>query len=675
MKQFFSLVLTSAVLLLFGVGCAKEPTAIQLSPSSLSLTEGESAGITAKVLPEDARYTGITWTSSNAKVATVSNGRVTAVGAGSATITASTEGVSGTASVTVKAKTVNVTGVTLDKTTLELTEGESQTLKATVAPDNATDKTVTWSSSATGVATVDASGKVTAVAAGTATITAKTNDGGKTATCALTVKSKVVSLQSIAIDPAKIEIVEGKTAELKVVYTPADATNKDVRWRSTNEAIATVEGGVIKALKEGKAKVFATSVDGDHEAFCEVTVKPDDTLKGIAFNSDKFEVKVGRTLQLEVVYTPSYAANKKVTFKSSAPSVATVDAEGIVTGVKEGQTTVTATSEEGGFTATCTVVVSPAVSAGLYYNTEWDIYCDGKNTGIRAPFGDCLDPAGNFYYATHSDEAWVMDLVKNGEAITTFNCQSIDYGVFCAAGGGYYFIPYIHSYQRYAALFRVSDKGETLTVPLFEGPGSYTCSVEDIAVDASGNAYVVGYYVDEYNVRVAVCCKVSVDGTVTKTLLTDGSKSSNCPVVALSASGDVYCLVYEGTSSADGYNLYLYKNGKRQSLLSDKVSRQPTSYNCDLFVRGNDVYAGLTEKVKETDEECVTVYKNGSVLYTPQKQTDICCSGIFVASNGDVYTQGTGYNGTANIAYIWKNEAVLYFGEFRLSRNTLFMKE
>ena len=130
----------------------------------------------------------MTWTSSDSNVAAVANGKVTAVKAGTATITVKTEDGNKTATctVTVKAKTYPVESVTLDKTSVELTEGEETTLTATINPSNATNKNVTWTSSDSNVATV-ANGKVTAVKAGTATITVKTEDGNKTATCTVTV--------------------------------------------------------------------------------------------------------------------------------------------------------------------------------------------------------------------------------------------------------------------------------------------------------------------------------------------------------------------------------------------------------------------------------------------------------------------------------------------------------
>lgn len=167
-------------------------TGVSLDQSALTLTEEETATLTATVQPANATNQNVTWTSSNTSVATVQNGNVTAVGAGEATITVTTEdgGKTATCAVTVNAATVPVTGVTLSQTQASLYSNRtpnSLTLAATVAPDDATNKAVTWTSSNSTVATVDANGKVTAVAPGTATITVTTADGNKTATCAVTV--------------------------------------------------------------------------------------------------------------------------------------------------------------------------------------------------------------------------------------------------------------------------------------------------------------------------------------------------------------------------------------------------------------------------------------------------------------------------------------------------------
>ena len=172
-------------------------TSVTLDKKTLKLMVGETATLTATVKPDDATDKTVTWSSLDPKVATVKDGEVTAVKAGTAKITAKAGEKTVTCDVTVKAPVIAVTSVTLDKTTLSLEEGKSATLTATVKPDNATDKTVTWSSSNTAVATVK-DGKVTAVKAGTAKITAKAGD--KTATCTVTVTA------ATTIDPTFVDV-------------------------------------------------------------------------------------------------------------------------------------------------------------------------------------------------------------------------------------------------------------------------------------------------------------------------------------------------------------------------------------------------------------------------------------------------------------------------------------
>lgn len=159
---------------------------VSLDKTSLELTEGGTGTLIATVEPNNATNKNVTWSTSNASIATVNNGEVTAVSAGTATITATADGKSATCTVTVAAATVPVTGVTLNKTSTSLYVGDTETLTATVLPDNATNKNVTWSTSDPSVATVE-NGTVTAVGRGTATITVTTEDGSFTADCTVTV--------------------------------------------------------------------------------------------------------------------------------------------------------------------------------------------------------------------------------------------------------------------------------------------------------------------------------------------------------------------------------------------------------------------------------------------------------------------------------------------------------
>ena len=275
---------------------------------------------------------------------------------------------SGTVEKTSGSGTVNgisVTGVKLNKSAETLTVGGTTTLTAIITPDNATNKEVTWKSSNEKVATVDQSGKVTAVGAGEATITVTTKDGGHKATCTVTVNENEqnVPVSGVSIS-GNTEINEGATTQLKATVTPSSATNKNVTWESSNTAVATVDNkGLVTGIKEGTTTITVTTEDNGKTASCTVTVKSTRTeVDGVSISGNT-NIKENEKTQLKATVTPSSATNKNVTWESSNTAVATVDSNGLVTGVKEGTATITVTTEDGGKTATCTVNVSESLES------------------------------------------------------------------------------------------------------------------------------------------------------------------------------------------------------------------------------------------------------------------------------------------------------------------------
>ena len=164
----------------------------------------------------------------------------------------------------VEVETISISGYESALTEVDATVQ----LMATVTPDNATSKTVTWSTSNPEVATVDATGLVTAVANGKATITATA--GGETATCEVTV-AIVVPVTGVALDKTEATLTEvGATVTLVATVSPDNATNKTVTWESSNTEVATVVDGVVTAVANGKATITAKA--GEKTATCEVTV-------------------------------------------------------------------------------------------------------------------------------------------------------------------------------------------------------------------------------------------------------------------------------------------------------------------------------------------------------------------------------------------------------------------
>ena len=324
-------------------------TSVELNKTTLSIIEGESETLTANVKPDNATDKTVTWSSSDEKIATVKDGKVTAVKVGEATITAKAGDKTAECKVTVSP--VPVSSVTLDKTSLELEIGQKATLVATIKPDNAADKTVTWSSSDTKIATVDANGEVSAIDEGEATITAKAGD--KTAECIVTVKRVPVS--SVSLDKTTLELLEGETAVLTATVKPDNATDKTVTWSTSDASIATVDAeGKVTAIKKGEATITAKA--GDKTAECKVTVKTI-PVSSITLDITSLQLKVGGTTKLTATVKPDDAADKTITWISSDESIATVSKEGLVTAVKRGKATITAQSSQEGIYATCEVQV------------------------------------------------------------------------------------------------------------------------------------------------------------------------------------------------------------------------------------------------------------------------------------------------------------------------------
>lgn len=282
MKRKIALLVVFALLLslVFTVVGCKPPavavTSVTLDYTSLNLKVDDVAALKATVKPDDATNAAVTWTTSNANVATVSNGTVTAKGTGTADITVTTTdgGKTAVCAVTVTAKPVNdvaVTGVTLNNTTASIVVGATQTLTATVEPAGATNKAVTWTTSNSAVATVN-NGVVTAVTVGTANITVTTTDGNKTATCAVTVTANPATVTGITLDQSKIGLlaeVDFNEATLVATVTPSTATGTVV-WSTSDAAVATVDGGHVTAKAPGRVTITATV--GTFKAECDVLV-------------------------------------------------------------------------------------------------------------------------------------------------------------------------------------------------------------------------------------------------------------------------------------------------------------------------------------------------------------------------------------------------------------------
>ena len=586
----------------------------------------------------------------------------------------------GNDNVPVTPSTIAVTGVSLNKSSLSLEEGGSETLVATVTPDNATNKAVNWKSSASGVATVDGNGKVTAVKTGTATITVTTSDGSKTASCEVKVSAKIIEVQSVAVSPETAVIYEGETVALSATISPENASDKSITWESRSPGIAVVDNkGVVTGVSDGIVYIDAKAGNGI-KGTCGIHVKKDLRLKGITLSKSELELTMGKTEQLEVTFTPADAENKNVTWKSSNNAVATVSSTGEVKGMDVGEAIITATSEEGGFKATCKVKVLAVLKPGVYWAQNRYLYRDGENLNIPLAFGVSIDPVGDMYYCsmhrTNVSNTW--HIFWNGVAYFRFSedCN----GVYSTSGGGYYFIPDNNTDHSVMRTWKIDPKaGKAKDIEVYKGQ-AHSFWINDMTADSKGNLYIAGYIKNSSGYYTATLWKIDPNDNITKTSLSSGStkEAETVDAVALNKNGDVFCLVWDGTYGTDGYcNLYLYKNGVKQYLVTSKCVRQ-SSQCCDIAVLGNDVYILVNELVSHNPSEAKIaknqVYKNKKALYNLMQGEGVYSMDIAVTSKGDVYCSGY-YNGKNTQYYIWKNGKALYSLSKSIDPNSLVIKE
>ena len=355
-------------------------------PETLTLIIGASGTLSATILPANATYKNLTWTSSDESISMVdANGKVTSVAPGTATITAYSADGGITASCVVSSNQL-AESITLDKTSVEMYVGdEPVTLTATILPETTTNKTVTWTSSKTSVVTVDDEGNITAVANGTATITATAKDGsGKSATCSVTVKTHV---ESVSLNKTEVTLYNGKTTSLTATVLPSNASNKSVTWTSSDDSVATVSVSgayaTVKGIARGNAIITATSVDGEITASCNVTVNQ--YVQSITLDKTSITMYVGDDpVLLSATISPENASDKSLTWTSSKATVATVDEDGKVTAVANGTATITAKAKDGsGVKATCSVTVYTHVESVSLNKSEISLY-EGRTETLVA---------------------------------------------------------------------------------------------------------------------------------------------------------------------------------------------------------------------------------------------------------------------------------------------------
>ncbi|MEO9851714.1 MAG: Ig-like domain-containing protein [Reichenbachiella sp.] len=396
MNNLKSLVITTLMISTILVGCNEDEPEIKITSfsfdtASVEVIEGTTVDLNdhLTIEGEDASKAEVIFSSNNEEVVSVDGVILSAVSLGEAVITATETNTDMSATIDVTVIANAVTGVSLDKESLNLKIGDTEQLTATPTPENATNKELSWSvefpaggkseeTVPTDIATVSDAGLVTAISPGEVIVVVTTKDGGFTASTNVAITG--ISVTGISLDAETADLEIGGNIQLTATIAPSDATEQGITWSvsfpsssKVNEVtptdIATVsDAGLVTAVSIGTAVVTATTKDGAFTASTTVTVSGI-SVTGISLDSETAELKVGSSVQLMATIAPANATEQGVTWSVDFPSlgkineavptdVATVSESGLVTAISAGTVVVTATSNEGSFTASATISVT-----------------------------------------------------------------------------------------------------------------------------------------------------------------------------------------------------------------------------------------------------------------------------------------------------------------------------
>lgn len=496
------LLLMSTVSVTFMSSAAKKKvTKVKLDVTSLTLYVGQTYKFTTTVKPKDAANKKVSWSSSNKNIVTVnSKGKITAVKKGTATITCKAKDGSGkkaTCKITVKKK-VTIKSLSLNKTSLSLLTGQTATLTPKFSPTNASNKNVTWKSSNTNVAKVNANGKITAVNAGTATITCTSKDNKKKkATCKVTVTKKV-NVTGVTLNKTSASVVVGGSVTLKATVSPSNATTKGVTWSSSNTKVATVNAsGKVTAVAAGTATITCKTNDQNKKATCKVTVTPV-KVSGITLSKTSAVINKGASITLTATVAPTNAANKSVTWVSSNTKVVTVNASGKITAVGAGTANVTCTAKDGSKkSATCKVTVT-VPTTGITIKSSTTTYYKGSSFKLTAT----VTPSD----ATNKGVTWKSSNTELATVDANGNVKIIGYNN-----------PGLFSKSNKVTITATSNANSKVTKE-FSFVVTQKVNVEDVQLDSTKNSkiYFVG---NKYQIYASVTNSDASNKTLTYTVI------------------------------------------------------------------------------------------------------------------------------------------------------------
>ena len=617
---------------------------VSLDQNEVKMGTEETLQLTCEVKPLQAKNHAVKWSSSNEKIASVSqDGLVTSLKLGQTIITVTTVdgGKTDTCHITV---TNDVFAVRLDKKEISIGLGEEVTLKATVLPAKAENKKVIWKSDSTSVATVDINGKVKGIAEGKANIIVTSEEGNKTDTCIVHVV--LAKVTGVVLNKNVLNLAIGESETLIATIQPTNATNKAITWESDKPAIASVDAnGKVTVKAAGAAVITVTTNDGGFEAKCSINATPV-AVNSVTLDKTNYAFDAGGDYTFTATVLPANATNKAISWKSSDTNVVKVDASGRMTSVGKGSATITVTTADGNKTATCNVTVDKSLYVlsgygNVYRNSKQILssHASSNSQNIKSFY-----KSGGYIYTggvTNQGSSGHAEIWSNG--IPTLNSSyytagnSEIYSVF-ESGGYVYGAGYdatnariwrgSSSYKTLSTngkifsavmasqrIFAVGQNANKATLWMYDT--SFDFQVDYVLPDSNykpvnaivhnGNLYIVGVLTasyQNYNTRIWKCAASYPVGTIQSYMTLSNGGTPTAVFVAGNTTNDVYI----GTSKG------IYKGTTLLYTTTNDVY--------GIYVSGSDVYYC----VRSSND----IYKNGSVLYSISSLSPAAWAGFIV---------------------------------------------
>ncbi|WGQ15572.1 Ig-like domain-containing protein [Sphingobacterium faecium] len=374
------------------VGCSKkdspEPkeitvSSISVKPEVSEMVIGESIQLSISFLPTNAKEPIYEISSSNSEILKIENLKITGLKEGDTDLEIKVKGANVKTNLKIKVLPISPVSLDLSLEKKEISIGESAQVKYAIQPQNTTNidgKTILWSSSDENIAVVDSTGIITGKSAGKVDIIGKIE--GTAIIGKISISVTTINVNSITLQSEKPSLIVGEKTTLFYTVLPENATNKSIRWSSSNNNIATVSDGIVTAISIGTVKINAVTVDGEKSASVEILVI-NPKVSNIILNRGSLKLEAGLSEQIFADVYPSSADDKSLTWTSSNTSVASVDNSGNVTAKSSGTAQIIAKSKSNpSIYAVCNVqVVNSADLVQTYVSSTSAVIINGVYTG------------------------------------------------------------------------------------------------------------------------------------------------------------------------------------------------------------------------------------------------------------------------------------------------------